>query len=117
MIERGCDSCFADPRASTGAPPPDGFRQKKKALLGDLLDARSGLRGARSGLARLSRLADTQLSVALSREPVGDQIELRLFPLQGGQVALACDLHTRTVSNYRAEIEAEAGSRQLRLPL
>jgi hypothetical protein len=32
------------------------------------------------------------------------------------QVALACDLHTRTVSNYRAEIEAEAGSRQLALP-
>lgn len=32
------------------------------------------------------------------------------------QVALACDLHTRTVSNYRAEIEAEAGARQYRLP-
>ncbi len=32
------------------------------------------------------------------------------------QVALACDLHTRTVSNYRAEIEAEVGSRQFSLP-
>lgn len=32
------------------------------------------------------------------------------------QVALACDLHTRTVSNYRAEIDAEAGSRQFSLP-
>lgn len=32
------------------------------------------------------------------------------------QVALACDLHTRTVSNYRAEIEAAAGQRQLTLP-
>lgn len=32
------------------------------------------------------------------------------------QVALACDLHSRTVSNYRAEIEKEAGERQLRLP-
>jgi hypothetical protein len=32
------------------------------------------------------------------------------------QVALACDLHTRTVSNYRAEIDAEAGSRQFQLP-
>jgi hypothetical protein len=31
-------------------------------------------------------------------------------------VALACDLHTRTVSNYRAELEAEAGERQYRLP-
>ena len=41
--------------------------------------------------------------------------------LQGGaslrEVALACDLHTRTVSNYRAEIEAEAGSAQMKLPL
>lgn len=32
------------------------------------------------------------------------------------QVALACDLHTRTVSNYRAGIEAEAGARQMTLP-
>jgi len=33
------------------------------------------------------------------------------------EVALACDLHTRTVSLYRAEIEAEAGSAQMKLPL
>jgi DNA-binding CsgD family transcriptional regulator len=33
------------------------------------------------------------------------------------QVALACDLHTRTVSLYREQIEAEAGSRQGKLPL
>lgn len=32
------------------------------------------------------------------------------------QVALACDMHGRTVQNYRAEIEDEAGSRQMRLP-
>jgi hypothetical protein len=32
------------------------------------------------------------------------------------QVALSCDLHTRTVSNYRAEIEADAEDRQFRLP-
>ncbi|SUZ33957.1 hypothetical protein ROE7235_03738 [Roseibaca ekhonensis] len=32
------------------------------------------------------------------------------------QVALACDMHTRTVSRLRAEIEAEAGSRQPKLP-
>lgn len=31
-------------------------------------------------------------------------------------VALACDLHTRTVSNYRAQIEAEDGARQFQLP-
>lgn len=30
------------------------------------------------------------------------------------QVALACDLHTRTVSKYRAELLAEAGSAQMR---
>ncbi|MTH33581.1 hypothetical protein GL279_03100 [Paracoccus limosus] len=33
------------------------------------------------------------------------------------QVALACDLHTRTVSNYRAALDAEAGTRQMQLPL
>lgn len=32
------------------------------------------------------------------------------------QVALECDLHTRTVSNYRAEIEAKQGARQFSLP-
>lgn len=33
------------------------------------------------------------------------------------QVALACDLHTRTVSLYRAALEAEADARQMQLPL
>lgn len=32
------------------------------------------------------------------------------------QVAMACDLHTRTVSNYRAALNAEAGSDQMHLP-
>lgn len=32
------------------------------------------------------------------------------------QVALKCDLHTRTVSDYRRQIEAEAGDRQFKLP-
>jgi len=32
------------------------------------------------------------------------------------QVAMACDLHTRTVSNYRAALDAEAGSNQMQLP-
>ncbi len=40
--------------------------------------------------------------------------------LRGGaslqDVALAMDVASRTVSNYRAEIEAEAGSRQFALP-
>lgn len=43
----------------------------------------------------LSRLADTQLSVALVAEPEGDDIELRRFALQDGQVALACDTEDR----------------------
>jgi len=33
------------------------------------------------------------------------------------QVALACDMHSRTVQNYRAEIEDEGPERQLKLPL
>lgn len=32
------------------------------------------------------------------------------------QVALACDLHTRTVSNYRAALDAELGDLQMQLP-
>lgn len=43
----------------------------------------------------LSRLADTELSVALTAEPVGDDIEFRTFPLDGAQVALACDSEDR----------------------
>lgn len=43
----------------------------------------------------LSRLADTELSVALVEEPAGDRIELRMFPLEGGPVALACDSEDR----------------------
>ena len=43
----------------------------------------------------LSRLADTRLSVALLAEPLGDDIDLRMFPLEDGQVALACDSDDR----------------------
>ncbi|WP_295042301.1 SseB family protein [uncultured Paracoccus sp.] len=43
----------------------------------------------------LSRLADTELSVALVAEPMGDTIELRIFPLEAGPVALACDTEDR----------------------
>ncbi len=32
------------------------------------------------------------------------------------QVALACDIHTRTASNYRRQIEVELGAAQLQLP-
>ena len=43
----------------------------------------------------MSRLADTQLFAALTREPSGDEIELRMFPLEGARVALACDAEDR----------------------
>lgn len=43
----------------------------------------------------LSRLADTELSVALMREPVHDEIELQIFELEGARVALACDTEDR----------------------
>lgn len=50
----------------------------------------------------------------------GRRAEAKAMLAQGASiqaVALACDLHTRTVSNYRAELEAEAGSSQMQLPL
>lgn len=51
----------------------------------------------------LSRLADTELSVALLQEPVGDDIELRLFDLPGsGRVALACDGEDRLAGFFGA---------------
>lgn len=43
----------------------------------------------------LSRLADTELSVVLTREPMGDEVELRMFPLESASVALACDSEDR----------------------
>lgn len=50
---------------------------------------------ARQRARMLSRLADTELAVALVAEPAGDTIELRMFPLEGGPVALACDAEDR----------------------
>lgn len=45
-----------------------------------------------------------------------DAIEMLQRGASLHQVALACDLHTRTVSNYRAQIEAEGGFAQMTLP-
>lgn len=39
----------------------------------------------------LSRLADTEVAVALMREPLRDQVELKLFDLDGVRMAIACD--------------------------
>lgn len=39
----------------------------------------------------LRRLADTELHVALSADPMGDRADLRMFDLPGGAVALASD--------------------------
>ncbi|SIS62737.1 SseB family protein [Paracoccus saliphilus] len=52
----------------------------------------------------LSRLADTELSVALTGEPEGDRIELRIFPLEGGPVALACDGEDRLAGFFGAPV-------------
>ncbi|MDO5706112.1 MAG: hypothetical protein Q4G49_13740 [Paracoccus sp. (in: a-proteobacteria)] len=43
----------------------------------------------------LSRLADTELSVALTAEPTGDEADLRIFDLPGGKFALAADEESR----------------------
>ncbi len=43
----------------------------------------------------LSRLADTELFVALTHEPAGDRAELQVFALPEGAVALACDAEDR----------------------
>ncbi|MCF3973738.1 SseB family protein [Paracoccus salsus] len=52
----------------------------------------------------LSRLADTELSVALSAEPTGDRISLRMFPLESGAVALACDSEDRLADFLAAPV-------------
>ncbi|AUH34433.1 SseB family protein [Paracoccus tegillarcae] len=43
----------------------------------------------------MSRLADTRLAVALTTQPMGDEIELQMFPFEGNQAALACDTEER----------------------
>lgn len=49
-----------------------------------------------SGRARvLQRLADTELFVALAGDPKNDRLELQVFGLPEGQVALACDTEDR----------------------
>lgn len=52
----------------------------------------------------LSRLADTELAVALSAEPAGDAVELRSFPLEGGVVVLACDSEERLAGFFGAPV-------------
>lgn len=48
----------------------------------------------------LSRLANTELSVALLEEPADDKIELRIFPLDTGKVALAFDGEDRLAAFF-----------------
>lgn len=52
----------------------------------------------------LSRLADTELFVALVREPHDDRVELQLFPLDGVNVALACDAEDRLAGFFGAPV-------------
>lgn len=43
----------------------------------------------------LQRLADTELYVALANDPAGDRLDLQVFTLPEGRVALACDSEER----------------------
>lgn len=43
----------------------------------------------------MSRLADTELSVALREDPQGDRVALRIFEIEGAPTALACDAEDR----------------------
>ncbi len=52
----------ADPTVSPAPSAQDDFRQQKRALLDSLRAARGGLRSARQGLKRLSRLVDQTLT-------------------------------------------------------
>lgn len=52
----------------------------------------------------MSRLADTVLSVALASEPAGDRIELKIFQLETGPVALACDAEDRLADFFGAPV-------------
>lgn len=56
----------------------------------------------------LSRLADTVLSVALTTEPQDEQIELRVFPLEGGSVAIACDGEDRLAGFFGGPVDYAA---------
>ena len=53
----------------------------------------------------LSRLADTELFVALAAEPVGDNIELRMFPSEDGPLALACDSEDRLAGFFGQAVD------------
>ena len=52
----------------------------------------------------ISRLADTELAVALVAEPADDAAEIRMFPLEDGQVALACDSEGRLADFLGCEV-------------
>ncbi|WP_041527694.1 SseB family protein [Paracoccus aminophilus] len=55
----------------------------------------------------LSRLADTELFVALTREPADDRAEILSFDLSGTKAALACDSEER-LSEFMGRVVAYA---------
>lgn len=62
-----------------------------------------------AGRARaLHRLADTELYVALTGEPAHDRIELRMFDLEDGRYALACDDEARLAAFLGAAVSYAA---------
>ena len=48
----------------------------------------------------LNRLADTEIFVALARDPEGDRVELRLFDLPTGRMAVAADTEDRLAAFF-----------------
>lgn len=52
----------------------------------------------------LNRLADTEIFVALARDPEGDRIALRLFDLPTGRMAIAADTEDRLAEFFAAPV-------------
>lgn len=53
----------------------------------------------------LSRLADTEVFVALEAEPVGDDVQLRIFPSEEGKFALGCDSEDRLADFFGQPVD------------
>ena len=52
----------------------------------------------------LNRLADTEIFIALDRDPEGDQIPLRLFDLPAGRMAIAADAEDRLAEFFAGPV-------------
>lgn len=52
----------------------------------------------------LNRLADTEIFVALARDPEGERIALRLFDLPSGRMAIAADMEDRLADFFAGPV-------------